>query len=367
MKRAPKPIKREKDAPPSAVILPFRLRASREEQNLGVAPEIVLEPKPKKPGAKSKRTVVVANSERLTISWPRYRDWLKQAAIAALLLHVIVFSLMYMRFNEDLERAANAGGAASSADGTILDVVIVTETKLPPAKTQTNAAPDAKAKKSQQEEPTPAEQKKAQVAPTPTSTENQAPPPPVAVEAPNFALPQAPSAQPQEAETAPAAQSPNPQLTQDPRKPEPPKAKEKTAEQQQKKKKEARSAPSVAAAPARAAPRNNQGPAGSQGAAQTPGRASASSYNALVSAHLQRFKTYPAEARSSGVTGTSRVRFTLVASGAVVSASLAGGSGAAVLDQAAVAIVRRASPFPPIPPSLGNSMSFTVPLNFSLR
>jgi protein TonB len=38
-----------------------------------------------------------------------------------------------------------------------------------------------------------------------------------------------------------------------------------------------------------------------------------------------------------------------------------------VLDQAAVAMVRRASPFPPIPAGLGSSLTVNVPVRFDLR
>lgn len=51
-----------------------------------------------------------------------------------------------------------------------------------------------------------------------------------------------------------------------------------------------------------------------------------------------------------------------------MSAALARGSGAAVLDQAALSMVRRASPFPPFPPGLGRSkMVFAAPVRFDLR
>jgi protein TonB len=62
------------------------------------------------------------------------------------------------------------------------------------------------------------------------------------------------------------------------------------------------------------------------------------------------------------------VRFSLSASGAVISSSLARSSGAGVLGRAALAMVRRASPFPPIPPALGRSrMDFAAPIRFDLH
>ncbi|MEA2928145.1 MAG: periplasmic protein TonB [Hyphomicrobiales bacterium] len=88
-------------------------------------------------------------------------------------------------------------------------------------------------------------------------------------------------------------------------------------------------------------------------------------YRGLVAAHLARHKQYPADARSSGKTGTAAVTFSIGGSGGVGSVSLARSSGVPSIDQEVVAMVRRASPFPP-PPG-GRPQSFTVPVNFSLR
>jgi protein TonB len=97
------------------------------------------------------------------------------------------------------------------------------------------------------------------------------------------------------------------------------------------------------------------------------GRADTSAYQAKLAAHLRRFRTFPAEAREKGITGTAIVRFTVTSSGAVSGASLARTSGAGILDQAAVAMVRRASPFPPLPSGMGTSLTVNVPVRFDLR
>jgi protein TonB len=88
-------------------------------------------------------------------------------------------------------------------------------------------------------------------------------------------------------------------------------------------------------------------------------------YRGLVAAHLARFKQYPSDARNSGKTGTAAVTFTVGGSGGVASVSLARSSGIASIDQEVVAMVRRASPFPP-PPG-GRPQSFTVPVSFRLN
>ena len=88
--------------------------------------------------------------------------------------------------------------------------------------------------------------------------------------------------------------------------------------------------------------------------------ASLANYDGLVSAHLRRHQS---AARSNGVTGSGAVTFSLSGGGSVTSVRIAKGTGAAVLDQEILAMVRRASPFP-APPD-GQPKSFTVPLHFA--
>lgn len=87
-------------------------------------------------------------------------------------------------------------------------------------------------------------------------------------------------------------------------------------------------------------------------------------YRGLVAAHLSRHKQFPAAARDRGAQGSPSAAFSLDGAGRVTAARLARGSGIAELDQEVVAMVRRASPFPP-PPN-GRPASFTVPVNFRL-
>jgi len=116
-----------------------------------------------------------------------------------------------------------------------------------------------------------------------------------------------------------------------------------------------------------AAPKAEREAASASASAATAGVAAAAalaSYNQLVAAHLQRFKQYP----PGGEQGTSRLSFTLGRGGQVLSSRLAGSSGHASLDGETLAMVRRAQPFPPMPPELKQaSMSFTVPIRFSMR
>lgn len=356
---APRPLRRDDETPASAVVLPFRLRATRSEPDGSVpsAPIVEIGIKTGKRGnKKTPEAAVLSSPERPTVAHGVLRSRLGQALIAALLLHLIAFAALHFQFVADIERAANAGGTVTSDGTQILDVEIVAEAKLPPAKTPTNmTAPDAttqtntppQVKQEEKQE----EVQKAQTAPN---------------NAPQFALPTEELAAPQKAETAPVAQSPNQEKNDEA------KAQPKQIQKQkivERKKKQERAAPSIAAAPNRAASqRSNQNQGGTNGFNRTGGQADASSYSAIVLAHLQRFRVYPEQARSSGITGVSTVRFTLGASGNVISVSLAGSSGTGMLDQAAVAMVHRASPFPAIPPSLGRgSMTFAAPIRFNLR
>ena len=78
---------------------------------------------------------------------------------------------------------------------------------------------------------------------------------------------------------------------------------------------------------------------------------------------MQRFKRYPASAR--GASGTVVVRFELNRTGDVIGSAVTKSSGNAVLDQEALNILRRASPFPPFPAAKpGEQDSYIAPVNF---
>lgn len=97
------------------------------------------------------------------------------------------------------------------------------------------------------------------------------------------------------------------------------------------------------------------------------GVAEVASWRARVLAHLARHKTYPDWARDQGVEGRASVAFTLDRSGQVTFVSLASSSGSTILDQATLAMVRRATPFPPMPDGGPASMSFTAAIRYDLR
>ncbi|GAB0117588.1 energy transducer TonB [Acidisoma sp. 7E03] len=116
-------------------------------------------------------------------------------------------------------------------------------------------------------------------------------------------------------------------------------------------------APTTAPAPAAAPPQS----APSAGVARRD-------WQSRLLAHIARYKSYPALAQDSGWEGTSLVRFTFRRDGTLVSAILLRSAGHAVLDQAALATLRRASPLPPPPAAVtGDTLTLTLPLQFSLQ
>jgi protein TonB len=87
-------------------------------------------------------------------------------------------------------------------------------------------------------------------------------------------------------------------------------------------------------------------------------------YNQRVRAHLMRFQRYPAGTNKPGV---AKLSFSISRSGQVLGSRLAGSSGVAALDAEAVAMVRRASPFPAFPPEITQgSMGFNIPVGFTV-
>lgn len=92
------------------------------------------------------------------------------------------------------------------------------------------------------------------------------------------------------------------------------------------------------------------------------------SYIGLVMARLHRAKVYPPAERDRGQQGQAAVRFAITRAGGATGVALVRSSGNAALDQAAIAMVHRAAPFPPLPAEFGPSvMTLTAPVSFSLR
>jgi protein TonB len=203
-----------------------------------------------------------------------------------------------------------------------------------------------------------------QTEPERTEVQEQKPPDQTAA-APPDATPQTPpppEAQPQPPEPEPPA-PPEAVQPQEPVKPEPKPAPKQETKPKPAPKHEAK----PKTAPKREATRTET-PAPRANAANGGGAqrsANDANYRGTVAAHLARYKRFPPEAERSGAQGSASVRFTVSGSGSVTSVSLVHGTGVAALDQEAVAMVHRASPFP-APPN-GRPVSFTVPVSYKMR
>lgn len=103
-----------------------------------------------------------------------------------------------------------------------------------------------------------------------------------------------------------------------------------------------------------AAPQTNAGVQASPQAVTT--------WKSLVMAQLERNKRYPASAQIRGHQGIAYVRFSLDATGQVISAELAKSSGFAELDKEVVALAYRASPLPAPPDK--KPITLTAPVAF---
>jgi len=84
------------------------------------------------------------------------------------------------------------------------------------------------------------------------------------------------------------------------------------------------------------------------------------------SPRLSISRTYPEAAKARGEQGVVRVSITFGRSGHAISAQVAGSSGSAILDQAALASARQAS-LPPLPPEMGSSITRIVPIRYSIH
>jgi protein TonB len=104
--------------------------------------------------------------------------------------------------------------------------------------------------------------------------------------------------------------------------------------------------------------------------AQAPDSVAAAlaSWRDQVHAQLQRAKRYPRGAGKRREQGMVTVTFLLSSNGNVLSKSVVRSSGYADLDQEELAMIARAAPFPPFPPSItGETLNLPVPIQFRLR
>jgi protein TonB len=95
--------------------------------------------------------------------------------------------------------------------------------------------------------------------------------------------------------------------------------------------------------------------------------AASPTYDGLLVAQVQRNMRYPPAAQRTNIQGRPIVRFTLARNGSLLSVELTKSCGHSMLDDAAVATVKRAAPFPPFPPELTQAENtWNIPVNFEL-
>jgi len=261
---------------------------------------------------------------------PEARAWRRLAwsSLASLALHLTLAMALFARAPEDVPAQDFAGGART------LDIAYLSADEA--NSIESEAAP----------EPSPAE----------------APPQPAIDSAPVAAVsPSGEEAPPPVRKSVSPARpkpAPSPRAVKDVPKPTRPTQPRRAVEKE----------PAPLAQAGRGSERQNAR-AGSQGGARGPapasGGAEAQNWRGAVLAQLARHKQYPSVARDRDVTGIAVVAFTLSASGQVQGVALARGSGSSVLDQATLAMVRNAAPFPPAP--AGARLSFTTAVNYSLH
>ena len=110
------------------------------------------------------------------------------------------------------------------------------------------------------------------------------------------------------------------------------------------------------------------GPRPSESAGQDPkAKREQADYYALLSAHLNRRKHYPAAAKKARQQGVVTVRFTVRADGSISASSIRKSSGHAVLDQATLDLMQRVAPLPKFPKSMTReSVTISLPIDYSL-
>ncbi|MBO0396070.1 energy transducer TonB [Stenotrophomonas maltophilia] len=95
--------------------------------------------------------------------------------------------------------------------------------------------------------------------------------------------------------------------------------------------------------------------------------AASDQWEARLMARLERYRYYPAAARSRRQQGTAWVRASIDREGRLLALRLEQSSGQPMLDDAALQTFRRAQPLPPIPDVLKAPQELVVPVEYYLR
>lgn len=91
-------------------------------------------------------------------------------------------------------------------------------------------------------------------------------------------------------------------------------------------------------------------------------------YFSLLSAHLNRRKSYPPEARRAREEGVVTIRFTVDRDGNVSGAAIKRTSGHDLLDAATLDLLRRVAPLPKMPATMArDSVTISLPIEYALK
>jgi protein TonB len=90
-------------------------------------------------------------------------------------------------------------------------------------------------------------------------------------------------------------------------------------------------------------------------------------YAAEVMSRISAAKRYPTSSRARREEGTARVSFALHRDGSVQGETLVTSSGHDALDEEALATVRRAAPYPPVPDDVAAPLELQVDVAFTLK
>jgi periplasmic protein TonB len=387
---APRPAERDADssAPPISVtnVVPFVRR--REAAAAGPASDIALDP------AERPAPHLIAKERRVQI-------------VALLALSIVVHSGLYALFTREPEPMASIGleaisveifvgdnrPAAASTPGQQAQTLPADHPNPNPLEPDTTTA-NAEETRPTEAKPVEETQRLTQTAATEVAPEQprtqaaETPPPPRPAETPpapraTETPPERPEQQEvavlraeetpasREQELTAAPEEPVKVTPVEPDRPEPVKTETrpqpKAAPKQETKKKQDTRPKERPGPPARTASTepNPTGPRQNSVSGAPGSSRSNANYSGLVAAHLMRHKRFPEEARNRGEQGRGTVNFSLDGGGRVTRVSLVRGTGSAILDQEATAMVRRASPFP-APPD-GRPLNFTAPVSFRAR
>ncbi|EDO6973728.1 energy transducer TonB [Campylobacter coli] len=94
------------------------------------------------------------------------------------------------------------------------------------------------------------------------------------------------------------------------------------------------------------------------------------SYQALLMAHLTKFKKYPQEAIMQKQEGVVRIRVSIDESGNVLSKEIKKSCPYAALNDEALSLFKRASPLPKPPKEMlknGDKISFVMPIDYNIK